>query len=222
VDSVIDRERLGILPRDPNQIGYEARRPWLFSCTEANCFWHISCASEEDAIRQQQEHACPWWGGETKVSWTVTRTLVEQMWDKLDTEFYKIVHDGLDSVENKARARAIAECIAIFSPPHFRTADEVVAEAKRRYEAEQADEEYETPGIGSRRYEIAEQWNKDRRTDGYTTDPNRTKPAAPSVNVDQKTSEAIRFASESGMFTEEQIAKTYGISVAVVKQVLEG
>lgn len=198
----------GIIVRDPNEIGYEARRPYIFSCPKKGCYWHVAAASEHHAMKERDTHPCPWPGGETKVSWSVAKTLVEQMWEMLDVEFSVLAAEDFKNEVRKARARAIAECIALFMKPHFVTADDVIREAKKRHEN---GEEYETPGLGSRRYETEPP---------YTTGavkPRRSAPKPPAPKpakqLDEQTAKAIRFALESKMFTPEELAKTYSISV---------
>lgn len=203
----------GVELRDPSELGYEARRPYKFSCTHPHCFWYVSCKDEADAVNQQNTHPCPWWGGETKVSWSVGKTLVEQMWEKLDDEYAVLVTCDFKDAERKARARAIAECIALFMPPHFVTADDVIREAKRRNENT---EEYQTPGLGARRYELPEPRE-------FAAKPRKAAaakpPAPPKKSLDPQVERAIKFALQSSMFTPEELAKTYGLTVADVLSV---
>ena len=195
----------GVVVRDPSEPGYESRRPYKFQCRHEHCYWSVSCKDQEDAINQQNTHPCPWWGGQTKVSWSVAKTLVEQMWEMLDVEYQVLAADNFNNDIRKARARAIAECIALFMKPHFVTSDDVIREAKKRYEN---GEEYETPGLGARRFETEPP---------YTTGavkPRRGAPKPPKPSsLDEKTKATLKFALESGMFTPEQLAKNYGVSV---------
>ena len=64
---------------------------YLFECDKPNCFRHLTFKTLEAARLEEGTHACPWWGGETRVSWSVTKTLVQQLWDKLDIEYELIV-----------------------------------------------------------------------------------------------------------------------------------
>lgn len=164
------------------------------------------------------------------MSWTVTKTLVQQMWEKLDVEYESLVMSGDESWKHKARSTA--ECIAIFMPPHFRTADEVVKEAVKRFKAKEAGEDYETPGLGTRRYETPEEWHATRG--GFTTNSDiakanppsaskrpstRVKPVATSENVPDDTKRAIKMGLESGMFSEADLARAYGLSIEVVHSI---
>jgi hypothetical protein len=83
-------------------------------------------------------------------------TLVQQLWTKMDEETDKVMRegDGVDTqlFEAKCRARMMAEVLALFMVPHFKTPDECAHEAMRRHRAKKAGEEYETPGVGTQRY----------------------------------------------------------------------
>ena len=188
----------------------ETEGRYLFACPEPNCYRHLTFKTLEEAEAEQSDHGCPNVGGPTKVSWSVTRTLVEQLWDKLDVEYELIVEKKAVYIDTtKGRARAFAEAIAIFMPPFFSTADEVIREAGSRYRAKKDGEQYDTPGLGSRRYEGAVRNDKPRAT------ASTARPTSASA-VPEDTRKAIKFALQSGMFTKEQLAKTYKLSVDVV------
>lgn len=227
----------------------------LFACSNPNCYRRLTFKTIEEAYLDEANHKCPW-GIDLKVAWSVTKTLVEQMWDKLDTEmdWIKGHHDpetqawtfDPESGPRKVRARAIAECIQIFMTPFFETANEVAAEAARRHKARvEGDKEYETPGLGSRRYEgavrqseqhasAAEGWYQSP-DGGYTSNPERAGEKAVrtrgrststgQVDITKLTEQeqtAIKAAHEQmpTVFTPTVLAKQYGVSVAVVNAVI--
>lgn len=218
----------------------------LFACSQDNCYRRLTFKTVEEALFDEANHACPW-GTEYQAGWfDVTQTLVGQLWEKLDNEMDGIMAadpDSSDKMKHSQRARAFAESIAIFMPPFFTTADEVAKEAKRRYDARKAGEDYETPGLGSRRYEGAVRAAEQHASaaagwygtpDGtYTSQPeragekavraSRTKAAvAPAIKLTEQEQTAIKAAHEQmpTVFTPEVLAKNYGVSVAVVKQVI--
>jgi hypothetical protein len=133
------------------------------------------------------------------------------MWEMLDVEFSVLAAEDFKNEVRKARARAIAECIALFMKPHFVTADDVIREAKKRHES---DEEYETPGLGVRRFETEPPYT----TGAVKPRRGAPKPPAPkpAKEIDEQIKKAIKFALESGMFTPDQVAKTYGLTVTEV------
>lgn len=156
-------------------------------------------------------HHCPS-VGPTKIGGSMTKTLVVQVWDLLDADMTKLMEGEGDKAILKASCRAYAEVLAIFMVPFFHTADEIAREASRRYKAKKADEEYETPGLGSLKYMPP------------LGSPERTVPkAAPAQSksmFDAKTLAAIKFASESGIFKVEEIAKMYHVTVADIEKAL--
>ena len=220
---------------------------YLFECDKPNCYRRFTLNSPEEVERERQNHKCPYWGGESKVSWSVTKTLVQQMWDLLDDVMNELM-DADDPKEKdfyKSRARAIAECIAIFMRPFFETADEIAAEAVRRYKARQSgDTEYETAGIGHRRYESAAMAHSSAATGwytapdgGYTSDPHRAgrtssrrsgrgaaAPAPVKIRVSPEDQEGIRnaHAAMPQIFTIATLAKQYGTTEAEVSAILKG
>jgi hypothetical protein len=224
---------------------------YLFQCEKPGCYRRLTFNSQEEAQADQDTHPCPW-SGPTKVSWSVTKTLVEQMWEKLDADMAKLRQNydtspHLEEEKLKARMRAIAECIAIFMPPFFKSADDVAREALRRYEASQSDTDYETPGLGQRRYEAAVRAAEPHASaaggwygtpDGtYTSDPSqagrrapratgRARTAAPAdtSKVPDSLKETMRDFHKQmpSVFTAKQLAKTHGLSEAVVEAVLRG
>lgn len=224
----------------------ETQGRYLFECNQPNCFRRLTFKTLEQAQLEQTNHKCPWWGGETKVAWSVTQTLVQQMWEKLDLAFQPIAQ-GMGTEKDKARARAIAECIAIFMPPFFTTADDVVREAVRRHKADEAGEDYETPGLGSRRYEGAMRQAEQHASategwystpDGaYTSDQSRAGAkatratgrarthAAGQVDTSKLTDAEKKTIKDFNqqmpqVFTAKALAKQYGVTEAVIEAVL--
>lgn len=217
---------------------------YLVHCDEENCFMHMTVNTEEEQTHYLANHGCPYWGGESKVSWSVTKTLVQQLWEKLDREVDEIKgNPNAAGVEyHQHRARAIAECIIIFMKPFFETADDIVRESMERWKARQrGDLEYETAGIGHRRYESAAAahlsatpgWYGTAQ-DGYTANPDMA--GSPSVNrgrgapvrasavaaVSDKDKAAMKLAYESmpTVFSPDVLAKQYKVPVAAVKEIV--
>ncbi len=125
----------------------------------------------------------------------------------------------------KYEARGIAEVLAIQMKPFMESADHVVkcAVAKHR------DPSFEVPGLGEHL------WDPMKNPDGSDRVPisqprsaprAAPKPARPKVNnastktLTDKEREGIKEAVSSGMFTEEDCASMFGVSLATVKQAL--
>ena len=123
---------------------------------------------------------------------------------------------------HKIRARAIADVLAMFMVPHFTTSDQIAKEAVARYHARQAgDTEYETAGLGSRRYEPPAAVVMSRAEEARK--PAKTKTRAPSTprptgkKIPDAAIETSLKGIQSKMFTPAQIGSMYGMTAAEVK-----
>jgi hypothetical protein len=223
---------------------------FLVHCEQPNCYMHMTVNTEEEQAHYLANHKCPYWGGESKVSWSVTKTLVEEMWDMLDETMVHLMEDrdATDSWkrEEKARARAFAECLAIFMRPFFDNADDIAREAARRYRAKkEGDIEYETAGLGNRRYESAATAAAEHLSatpgwygtsnGGYTDDPTKAGAPAPRragraatgrvaapVTISDKDVKAMKGAYEGmpQIFTPAVLAKQYKYPESAVREAL--
>ena len=227
---------------EPYTITQGANGKVRLTCNGAMCMRNMTHKTLEDAVLDWNNHTCPWGSG-TKVAWSVTKTLVEQVWDKADHAVDELSRPNNPSAEYyKAQARAYAECLAIFMTPFLDSPDAVVRELMRRKEARDAGEEYETKGLGHRRYEsaalhhasAAEGWYS-TPGDGYTTDASRAgapvrrrtggtgaRRAAPAVTIKPNDLESMKTAHEGmpEIFTAEVLANQYNYPVAAVKAAL--
>jgi hypothetical protein len=167
-------------------------------------------------------------------------TLVMKMWDALDKSMTEIMEAKypVDQERAKIRARAQAEFIALYMTPHFTTADSVAIEARKRYNARQKDTpeydpEYETPGLGTRRYQPppgTEKYGVNSRTEpGKSVSKTRKAPGSSSSSskatrtgkkLPEDSLATIKQGVETGMFTVAQISKMYSVSEDEVKEQL--
>lgn len=110
---------------------------------------------------QPTAHKCPHYTLEVRISWmSHGPSLLQQTWDDVDALFaqYMVERENASGAAPgqtaiTSRIRGICSVLARFMVPHLTTEDEVLAEVVKRYNAKQAGEEYETPGLGSRIYE---------------------------------------------------------------------
>lgn len=166
--------------------------------------------------------------GEKKVTVQMSAgpTLLQRTWDLLDAKVNFIMDDSLNAAPEKERAkyeaRGIADVLAMFMVPHFATSDDIVREAMRRYKAREAgDTEYETAGLGSRRYEPPAAVVMARADEARK--PAKTKTRAPSTpratgkKIPDAAIETSLKGIQSKMFTPAQIGSMYGMTAAEVK-----
>ena len=133
----------------------------------------------------------------------MSRTLLEEAWIKLDAcvaELSETHYDPEEKARMKGVCRGMAEVLALFMKPHFTTADEIAGEAVKRYKAKKNGEhDYETPGIGGRRF---------TPPPGTSAAPRAVVPPKPKHKLGDKETQAIKFAMQSGMFKAADLAKS--------------
>jgi hypothetical protein len=191
------------------------RRPFAFMCPKPNCYCAKAAKSREHAEKIEREHKCPYIGGITHIGSSVTRTILETAWEDADALYAQMTDDEKITEEQRkllgAQLNGMCRVIAKFMPPIFRTAKEIGDEIRKRYNMRSAGEEYETPGLNSRRHEFT---NAQRVLEGK---PPVMPPGERAKKVlSTKEREAIAFAKASGMFTNAQLAETYEVTEAVI------
>lgn len=180
----------------------------VFECPEPYCYYRIRLRSAGDST----DHKCPF-AGETRVGWSVTKTLVEQVWDMLDRSIDEIMSPSpLPKEYHQAQARAFCRVLAIFMKPLFADEDAIADEARKRYKMRKAGEPYETIGLGSLRH---------AGLPGAEDKPRSTSAKAPPPLSAQERA-VIKQAASSGMFTNEELSNVYKISLEQVKQIVSG
>ncbi len=181
------------------------------------CCLSIAVNTAEAAQQLYDQHQCPTINGKSKYAWSVTVTLVEQMWEKVDQTYAQLAMApavGPDLERLRGAVRMACEMIAIFMPPYFRTSDEVGREVMKRYEKKQASEEYETAGVGSRTYELA---NSRKAPVRITAPPTRKPLTAIPERLDADDIRMIKFMGREQI---AQIAETFGITLDEADAVL--
>src|SRR5580765_3733800 len=126
---------------------------YVVKCDAPYCTLAMACRTSDEASALQTSHQCPHIKGESHYSWSVTVTLVEELWALMD-EGYKRMLTGegteKEKAEAKGRLRGLAEATCIFMKPFFTHPDQIVREVVDRHNK---GPEYETPGLGQRKFE---------------------------------------------------------------------
>lgn len=216
----------GVTLRDnPGNLPDIAAHPYSVRCPKKHCYYAVCADDEASAHEKLRTHKCPR-SGETKIGWSMTKTLVQQVWDRADAHYAKLQDFKENMVDEETSPRryctvkgALNELcwtLSIFMVPHFTSAKEVGEELRRRYDAKQAGEDYETPGLGALRYSPPP---GSESKYGRTTEP-APKPAritGPDTLAKPKPTghkwkhadwEAVR-ATKGSAFTADQLAKMY-------------
>ena len=122
----------------------------------------------------------------------------------------------------KHQARGIAEVLAIQMQPFMESADHVVKCAVAKYR----DENFEVPGLGEHLWDPMFNADGTPRTPIGSSKKAAPKKAAPKVNnastktLTAKEAEGIKEAVGSGMFTKEDVASMFDVSLATIEQAL--
>lgn len=199
----------------------DERFPFLVECNKNDlCLLHITVKTYEEAVELEkpENHKCPR-RGETNFGASVTQSLLEQAWGILDQHMAMVqsIEKGHPERENwMNRCRGVAEVIALFMPPHFRTADEVAREAMKRWQAAQNGEPRRTAGLGDLKYT-------------FPDDPKYKSPLAQAAQakakaekgeepVDEKTKQDILVGK--AFMTPKQLADAFNLNIKTVERVL--
>ena len=191
--------------------------PFLYECGEKNCFYRVVTRTLEEA-KEQNQHRCPS-GVTTNIGASLTQSILEKAWGELD----RVVADlksGRDDIERdflRGKARGIAEVLALFMPPHFRTPDEIARESMKRWQAATADppQTHETPGLGSLRYTFPED-PKYKTALAQVAETKRRREKGTETISDEVRADIVRY---KGLFEADQVANLLEVSVQTVKRV---
>lgn len=226
--------------KNPTGLVDIAKHPFHAFCDKEKCYYSVSTKTYEEGVAQLTQHACPYIGGPTKIGLLVSRTQLVQAWEKLDSAVAELIEgkyppiptdesEDADFRENPEKTRlvgvcrGIAEMLAIFMQPHFDHPDQISAEAKRRYTAKKNGEDYTTPGLEPHHFaQPRSPEYKAANNKGATPVQPRNPAPSPVHKFTEDEVGSIKFAHESGMFTVEQLAKTYKVKVEVINKVLAG
>jgi hypothetical protein len=166
-------------------------REWIFACPKPNCYYAVSAATQELAKEREATHDCPY-GGEIKFGESVTMMLIEQLWAEGDKYYAK-----MESEPDRFRGVVNGICIsiAVFMQPYFKTPADVAKELTKRRAHAQANEPYETLGLGKLHYAAP------------------TAPPAPLTRV--REGEIVRYLRTGEIGEVKSIADDGGITLAL-------
>lgn len=102
---------------------------WTFTCSEADCFYHVGAASVAEAWAHKFQHRHRVTGGRIGTM----KSPMEQLWEAIDEVVASIATAPPEEVPAaKARAAGLASAVQILMPEHFPTVRDVSIEAGRR------------------------------------------------------------------------------------------
>jgi hypothetical protein len=126
------------------------------------------------------------------------------------------VHQPAEAGTQKGYAQGLAFTLSLFMAPHLTTPQDVAREAKRRYENKN-NPEYCTPGLAERKYEPPPGDHKLSRQSEQRAKVMASKPKVTHNLTDEQIN---MIKSAAGMFSPEDLAGMYDVSVTVIKSLL--
>jgi hypothetical protein len=203
------------------KVSKDPDNPHLVECNRNDmCMFRLTFKTYEEAKRwdDPKQHGCPR-RGPTGFGASVTQTLLEQAWGILDQHMgivQSIDKDHPERVIWMARCRGVAEVLALFMPPHFRTADEIAREAMKRWQAAQNGEPRRTAGLGDLKYTFPDdpKYKRPLAQAAYK----KAKAEAGQENVDPKTREDILVGK--AFMTPQQLAEAFNLNIKTVEHIL--
>jgi hypothetical protein len=143
-------------------------------------------------------------------------TLLQQYWDELDRVVALLMQNkpepSYSDEWTKGYARGLAFTLSLLMVPHFRTQDEIIREAIKRKQMLDAGEEYDTPGLGSRRFEPPPGDNK------LATSPPKAAPPVkptPRITLTEEDQEEVR----NSPMPAQLLASAYECSIAEIEYI---
>lgn len=185
--------------------------------------WSVGSQDSKERTLSQTVEFFPW---NRRFPMTETEPLIFKTWELLMSKLPDIMevrdHETHDRAKNEARG--IAQVLAIQMTPFMESADHVVRCAVKKYK----DPSFEVPGLGEHLWNPMFNPDGSTRTSITTSKPVKTKPAArPKVDnkstkkLTEKEADGIREAVSSGLFSEEDVAAMFKVSLATVKEALK-
>lgn len=151
------------------------------------------------------------------------RALLLEIWKKLDYATIQVMDsrelgNDADKAAASARARAYADTLALFMPPFFDNADDIVREAVKRYKADQAGTDHVTPGLAEHIWNPTKNWDGTERVlPGVESKP-RKKTEAKQTTLQPQQIEFIKKALADGIMQPAALAGMFKVSQSVVEQ----
>jgi Arc/MetJ-type ribon-helix-helix transcriptional regulator len=151
------------------------------------------------------------------------RHLLLEIWQKLDEEVYGLkVADSPHTEYHKNRARAFAETLALLMAPFYPTADDVVREAVARWQARQAGESHDTPGLAEHLWDPMKNMDGSPRTvvGNGTATKSRTTKTKTQVGLQPQQEAFIRKALADKVMDAPSLAAMFKVDMSAIERLI--
>lgn len=207
------------------RIGTEVRTQYTVRCGAINCWFVGHGPTQVDAQVVLDEHSCPTPPRRNELP--SGRSTLEKCWDELDDATAALLekreYNGLSGDELKGYAKGLAFMLTMMTHPYYKSIKAIAAEAVARYKMQRdlipfrptPSYRYNplpqptAPNLGETRPAV-------KRT---ATKAQRGKVTTPQLASDKVA--AVRAAAASGMFSHEDIATMYSVSVDQVRALVD-
>lgn len=189
---------------------------FVYRCPEQDCY----LALEVKEIGLIPPHTCPQINGKTRITFPVDGpTLVEQMWQELDSVTKNLMEKTGDE-HSVGYAKGLAWTVSLFMTQLYPTPKDVSREAVVRYKARQAGESYQSAGLGHRRHEWKIYAESSHAKHEASKSEKQTVPKKQNGFKQLTDTETAGIKAAVEMFTPDQLANVYKIPIEQVKQIL--
>jgi hypothetical protein len=177
----------------------------IWDCPMPGCQFHVLTPNGEPV-----SHMCPYTLIKRKDDMPAGPSIIEKMWAEADRTFelFNSTPDSMDARRDqlKGRLRGLCFALSLCMTPHFNTEDEVAREIIKR---NKSGSEYETPGIGVRRYEPPV---------GTASKYEGKKPEV-KKNPGNLTDEQVAVIKERADWPEQLLATAFTTNIGIIRQV---
>jgi hypothetical protein len=221
------------------RVGDRVSTQYTSRCGSKECWFVGHAATSVDAQRLLDEHACPTAPARNELP--SGYSTVEKLWDEADDVMAAILEHraynagdrALDGLSLQGYMRGLCFALSMMTHPYFRTITEVGRELQKRYKIRRREIPFEatpsyrynptpppTPPPGKREVFHGTTIEGKAKTATRGTTRATTKKALDKIDMrglSIQQTEQLQRAYVLGMFTVEELATNYGVSVETVR-----
>lgn len=194
-------------------------------CGSINCWFVGHGGTSEDAQFTLDEHKCPTPPARNELP--TGRSTLEKLWDEMDDVTAALIdgeeYNGMSVDTLRGYAKGIAFNLSMMTHPYFRTIKDIAKEAGARYKMSKGKIPWRpTPSYRHNPLPEALTANVVGTVPAVKRAPTKripTKVTAPVVNLEPENAAAIRAGLGSGMFSMQELAEMYGVTIEQVRAV---
>lgn len=221
---------MAITVRNPALAKDAQALPWMFQCDVDGCLACSVHSTKSAAEEEKSTHPCPMKGFIPLKG----KSILERGWDEVDGLMDQINDGNLEDIPRtkaQARVRGLAYALSMMSTPHYRSEDDVIRQAIKRYKMRQGTIPFEeTFGYNFHSLPTEEKALGLRATKKATAAPPIREAVLPGAQfeveikkrkLDDNDRAAIKKHMGSGMITAIELGQMYQISEGAIKYIAD-